>query len=114
MLEILNKKLVIIKINQCRNFFRLLASPVKFEGNETTISSAFSISGNLTASNLEISEWLYNGQFQHIPLVSFKSSQALSSPSSVKPNFSLKFKHVQRKDRSGEYRKKKGPKTDIS
>ncbi|KAH1007770.1 hypothetical protein HUJ04_004965 [Dendroctonus ponderosae] len=101
--------------NSCNlSQIRLLASPVKFEGNETTISSAFSISGNLTASKLEISEWLYNGQFQHIPLVSFKSPQALNSPSGVKPNFSLKFKHVQRQGRSGDYRKKNGPKTDIS
>lgn len=93
-------------------WFRLLACPLKLEGSETTTSSAFSMSGHLIASKLELVECLFNDSFKYIPLVSFESPLSANTLSSARPNLSLKFKHVQ-KTGKGQYRRR-GPKTEVS
>ncbi|XP_066263102.1 autophagy-related protein 2 homolog B [Euwallacea similis] len=94
------------------NHLKLLASPLKLEGNETTTSSAFSIAGSLTASKFELSECLYSGGFKHIPIIKFKSPQSANIPSTARANLGLKFKHVQRAGKS--LGRKGGPKTEVS
>lgn len=89
-------------------------SPLKLEGNETTTSSAFSISGDLTASKLELSECLYNNGFKLIPIVSFPSPQNAHAPSTAKANMAFKFKHVQRTGKHAHTGKRSGPKTELS
>ncbi|XP_076267231.1 autophagy-related 2 isoform X1 [Rhynchophorus ferrugineus] len=96
------------------NHLRLLAYPLHIEADEKTTSSAFSISGHLTANKLELIECLHNtGEAKHIAIASFCSSDGAALPSSVKPNVKLKFKHTERTN-STISRKYNGPKTDIS
>ncbi|KAL1512538.1 hypothetical protein ABEB36_002120 [Hypothenemus hampei] len=92
------------------NHLRILASPLKVEGNETTIHKAFSISGFLTSSKLELSECLYTTECKLFPLIRFEVDPNTTSYSN--PNLYLKFKHVQQMHNRGTERKR-GPKTEL-
>ncbi|XP_063919299.1 autophagy-related protein 2 homolog B isoform X2 [Zophobas morio] len=96
------------------NHLRLLASPLHLEGDEKTTSTAFSISGHLEATSLELSECLYQNSdsIQHVPLLTFsdiKSAQFESPAATAKPSLKLIFKHLEKTTKSS----KTGPKTDL-
>ncbi|XP_072387744.1 autophagy-related protein 2 homolog A isoform X1 [Diabrotica undecimpunctata] len=102
--------------NACsRNNLKLLAAPVQIEGDEKTTSSAFSISGQLTAAKLELYECLYNtatSRIDSIPLISFTENSSLQNASmGAKPSFKLAFKHVEKTKNSI---RRSGPKSDIT
>ncbi|CAG9834337.1 unnamed protein product [Diabrotica balteata] len=102
--------------NACsRNNLKLLAAPVQIEGDEKTTSSAFSISGQLTAAKLELYECLYNtatSRIDSIPLISFTENSSLQNATmGAKPSFKLAFKHVEKTKNSI---RRSGPKSDIT
>lgn len=70
------------------------------EAKETTTQTAFSVSGKLTASQLEILECLSSSKSEplnHVKLLTFsKSSSAVSSPIAPKPCLTLIFKHTEK------------------
>ncbi|XP_050294529.1 autophagy-related protein 2 homolog A isoform X2 [Anthonomus grandis grandis] len=101
--------------NACNmSHLRLLASPVKLEGNESTSNSTFSIKGDLTVSKLELTEYLHTGGITNIPILNFQLPQNAKKPSAAKPNLAVKFKHKKRIGKRANVGKKSGPKTDIS
>lgn len=104
------------KLKKNCNCFRLLASPLHLEGDEKTTSTAFSISGYLEATNLELNECLYQStsdSVEHVPLLTFSEikSNQIGSPVTAKPSLKLIFKHLDRATKSS--LNKTGPKTDL-
>lgn len=91
-------------------FFRLLASRLHVEGDETTTLSAFSITGKLTVSKMELLECLLeNGNMEYVPLLTFANQQNLTTSPALK----LTFRHIEKTAKSGSRRISK-PKTEIS
>ncbi|KYB26228.1 Autophagy-related protein 2 homolog B-like Protein [Tribolium castaneum] len=98
------------------NHLRLLASPLHLEGDEKTTSSAFSVTGYLEATNLELSECLYqsnNDNVEHVPLITFSEVKPnqFESPVTAKPSLKLMFKYLVKTTKNSA---KAGPKTDFS
>lgn len=90
---------------------RLLSSPLHIEADEKTTSTAFSITGHLTANKFDLLECLHNSEkVTYVPIVNFNRAGS-SLPSSVKSNVKLKFKHVQRSNPNS---RSHGPKSDLS
>ncbi|GJQ70529.1 Atg2, partial [Trypoxylus dichotomus] len=102
----------------CRlNHLRLLATPIQVEAKETTAQTAFSVSGKLTASHLELLECLNNGKdkpLDHVNLLTFIKPTNTGSSSGSKPCVTLTFKHTERTAKSGVSRHSSMPKTDLS
>lgn len=99
--------------------FRILAARLHIEGNETTVSTAFSISGKLTVAKMEILECLNTGKtetMEYGTLLSFMSdsSSKTDSPVTANPNLKLVFKHVEKTSKRGLLRRSSIPKTDIT
>ncbi|KRT81121.1 hypothetical protein AMK59_6232 [Oryctes borbonicus] len=104
--------------NACRlNHLRLLATPIQVEAKETTAQTAFSVSGKLTASQLELLECLNDGKdkpMNHVKLLTFtKPTNVGSSSSGSKPCITLTFRHTERTAKSGLSRHSSMPKTDL-
>ncbi|KAI4468676.1 autophagy-related 2 isoform a [Holotrichia oblita] len=101
----------------CRlSHLRLLATPIQAEAKETTAQTAFSVSGKLTASQLELLECLSNSKDEpvdHVKLLVFTKPPNTSSPHATKPCLTLNFKHTERTAQSGFSRHSSTPKTDL-
>ncbi|CAG9820878.1 unnamed protein product [Phaedon cochleariae] len=100
------------------NHLRLLAAPIQIEGDEKTTNSAFSVSGHLTASKLEVFECLYNTPECAVEIISIlkfieNNSINMANLGSVKPSLKVNFKHVEKTSKHAT-RRNAGPKTDIS
>lgn len=93
--------------------YRLLAAPVQIEGDETTTSSAFSLTGNLTSARLEILECLHtNEKVEYVPILTFKDSVTIESSLATKPCLKLTINHIEHCLRTGLARKS-NTRTDI-
>ncbi|XP_044263557.1 autophagy-related protein 2 homolog A isoform X3 [Tribolium madens] len=98
------------------NHLRLLASPLHLEGDEKTTSSAFSVTGYLEATNLELSECLFqsnNDNVEHVPLITFSDVKPnqFGSPVTAKPSLKLMFKYLVKTTKNS--LTKGGPKTEF-
>ncbi|RZC41089.1 autophagy-related protein 2 A -like protein, partial [Asbolus verrucosus] len=98
------------------NHIRLLGAPLHLEADEKTTSTAFSISGYLEASKLELTECLYqtnDANVEHVPLITFSDVKPVQfeSPVTAKPSLKLIFKHLEKNAKSS--LNKAGPKTDL-
>lgn len=96
---------------------RILAAPIQMEGDETTTSSAFSLTGSLTAAQLEILECLHqnqDGKVEYVPLLTFTDVGMPGNPILSKPCFKLSLSHIDQSVRTGAAVKKSSTKTDLT